>query len=87
MLRSAGARLGSRTARSSIYSRTTATPQLCSLILVEDPKLKGDPRHADAVYFLAESLFQDGNGSAARIYFKRLVEAGRSKHLTPPFCG
>ena len=51
--------------------------------LVEDPKLKGDPRYADAVYFLAESLFQDGNGSAARIYFKRLVEAGRSKHLTP----
>ena len=51
--------------------------------LVEDPKLKSDKRYTDAVYFLAESLFQDGNGSAARIYFKRLVEAGASRHLTP----
>jgi len=51
--------------------------------LVEDPNLKSDPRFKDAVYFLAESLFQDGNGSAARIYFQRLVDGGASRHLTP----
>jgi tetratricopeptide (TPR) repeat protein len=51
--------------------------------LVEDPVLKADPRYSDAVYFLAESLFQDSNRSAARIYFKRLVTAGTSRHLTP----
>jgi tetratricopeptide (TPR) repeat protein/ABC-type phosphate transport system auxiliary subunit len=51
--------------------------------LVEDPVLKADPRYDDAVYFLAESLFQDGNPSAARIYFDRLVGLGASRHLTP----
>ena len=51
--------------------------------LVEDPALKSDKRYLDAVYFLAESLFQDGNGSAARMYFERLVVAGGSRHLTP----
>jgi tetratricopeptide (TPR) repeat protein len=53
--------------------------------LVEDPvlKAKANKRYLDTVYFLAESLFQDGNSSAARMYFERLVSAGSSRHLTP----
>ena len=82
MLKSVGAKRGSRMV-SSVLLKDYRNAAVVLFDLVEDPKLKGDPRYTDAVYFLAESLFQDGNGSAARIYFKRLVEAGSSRHLTP----
>ena len=41
--------------------------------LVDDKAFKGATRWHDAVYFLAESLYQDGNPIASRSYFETLV--------------
>ncbi|MEC7751149.1 MAG: tetratricopeptide repeat protein [Myxococcota bacterium] len=51
--------------------------------LVDDPDFKGATRWHDAVYFLAESLFQDGNPIASRLYFETLVTEKVERYLTP----
>jgi tetratricopeptide (TPR) repeat protein len=51
--------------------------------LVDDKAFKGSQRWTDAVYILAESLFQDASPMAAVPYFRQLVEMRHERYLTP----
>lgn len=49
--------------------------------LVEDPNYRAQPRYNEAVYYLAQSLYQMNQFSAARLYFERLVELNDRRYL------
>ncbi|WP_240356492.1 tetratricopeptide repeat protein [Myxococcus eversor] len=41
--------------------------------LVSDPGFRGHPRYADALYFLADALYQQKNDIGARLYLRELL--------------
>jgi hypothetical protein len=41
--------------------------------IVEDPRNKTHPAYADAVYYLAESLYRNGNVRGARSFYQELA--------------
>ncbi|AKF80390.1 hypothetical protein MFUL124B02_11945 [Myxococcus fulvus 124B02] len=41
--------------------------------LVSDPEFRGHPRYADALYFLADALYQQKNDVGARLYLRELL--------------
>ncbi len=47
--------------------------------LVADPQFKGSPRYADALAYLSEALFQQGNLISARLYLRELLSL-RTEH-------
>jgi tetratricopeptide (TPR) repeat protein len=51
--------------------------------LVDDKGFQESPRWPDAVYTLAESLFQDASPMAAVPYFRKLVKMRHQRYLTP----
>lgn len=48
--------------------------------LVGTPEFKSDPTYDDAVYYLAEALFQQQNWLGARTYFRELLNLHRSHY-------
>jgi tetratricopeptide (TPR) repeat protein len=48
--------------------------------LIEDPKFKSNPRYHDALFYLAEALYQQKNYLGARLYLKQLLALDSNHH-------
>lgn len=48
--------------------------------LLEDPKFKSSPRYHDALFYLADALYQQKNYLGARLYLKQLLTLESSHH-------
>ncbi len=48
--------------------------------LLEDPKFKSSPRYHDALFYLADALYQQKNYLGARLYLKQLLTLDSNHH-------
>ncbi|MGQ0506653.1 MAG: hypothetical protein ACT4TC_15175 [Myxococcaceae bacterium] len=51
--------------------------------LVQDNRFKGSPRYPDALWFLADSLFQQQNFIGTKVYLRELINTPQSKWARP----